>query len=317
MGINGLSRLRWLGVMAPEARNPAEAGPPFLTILLASCGSAAPVASGARRPERSRWRCGAPVGHGRLRLPQIIADWPCSFASRAFAVAGYRPRLRPTNDAGREVRRCHGGGPTRGDTVTDFPLIKAAKLWARVSARTGPGPCTRATTSAPRRSSQETEQHHGSGHAGQNGRGQQPERRILEMQDGLRLHGASSCSCDARPCPVGGVSASPALRYARTARWSSRDLLSDRRPTGSRLRRPKTTMCDPDQLAVSDGGESDAAPGKPDDEPEPYRPVLTDEEREVLRREWLAALCPSLLAGIERPDRGGSRRAEPSRPIRR
>src|SRR3954447_19281422 len=127
---------------------PAEAGPPFLTILLASCGSAAPVASGARRPERSRWRCGAPVGHGRLRLPQIIADWPCSFASRAFAVAGYRPRLRPTNDAGREVRRCHGGGPTRGDAVTDFPLIKAAKLWARVSARTGPGPCTRATTSA-------------------------------------------------------------------------------------------------------------------------------------------------------------------------
>jgi hypothetical protein len=76
-------------------------------------------------------------------------------------------------------------------------------------------------------------------------------------------------------------------------------------------------MCDPEQLAVSDGSESEAAPGKPDDEPEPYRPVLTDEEREVLRREWLAALRPSRLADIERPDRGGSRRAEPSRPIRR
>src|SRR3954453_12255271 len=68
MGINGLSRLRWLGVMALEARNPAEAGRHFLTILLASCGSAAPVASGARRPERSRWRCGALAEHGRLRL---------------------------------------------------------------------------------------------------------------------------------------------------------------------------------------------------------------------------------------------------------
>ena len=76
-------------------------------------------------------------------------------------------------------------------------------------------------------------------------------------------------------------------------------------------------MCDPEQLAVPDGSESDAAPGKPDDEPEPYRPVLTDEERGVLRREWLAAFRPSLLADIERPDRGGSRRAESSRPIRR
>ena len=38
-------------------------------------------------------------------------------------------------------------------------------------------------------------------------------------------------------------------------------------------------MCVPDQLAVSDGSESDAASGEPDDEPEPYRPVLTDEER--------------------------------------
>ena len=76
-------------------------------------------------------------------------------------------------------------------------------------------------------------------------------------------------------------------------------------------------MCDPEQLAVSDGSESDAAPGEPDDEPEPYRPVLPDEEREVLRREWLAALRPLLLADIEQPDRGGSRHAEPSRPIRR
>src|SRR4051812_34691898 len=84
MGINGLSRLRWLGVTAPEARNPAEAGPPVLTILLASCGSAAP------------------------------------------------------DDAGRGARRRHGGGPTRGDAVTDLPLIKAAKLWAR--SRRGPGP---------------------------------------------------------------------------------------------------------------------------------------------------------------------------------
>src|SRR4051794_20679372 len=41
------------------------------------------------------------------------------------------------DDAGREARRCHGGGPTRGDAVTDLPLIKATKLWAKVSQRTG------------------------------------------------------------------------------------------------------------------------------------------------------------------------------------
>src|SRR4051812_49872696 len=40
-------------------------------------------------------------------------------------------------NAGREARRCHGGGPTRGGAVSDVPLIKAAKLWAKVSARTG------------------------------------------------------------------------------------------------------------------------------------------------------------------------------------
>src|SRR3954452_4202671 len=241
---------------------------------------------------------GAPPGAGRgwpTRSP--TTRWPASWSSTT------RP---PSTCSTRAAWRRSGASTTSGTRSRASP-----------SGWTGPGPCTRATTSAPRRSSQETQQHHGSGHAGQNGRGQQPEHRILEMQDGLRLHGASSCSCDARPCPVGGVSASPALRYARTARWSSRDLFSDRRPTGSRLRRPKTAMCDPEQLAVSDGSESDAASGEPDDEPEPYRPVLTDEEREVLRREWLTALRPSLLAGIERPDRGGSRRAEPSRPIRR
>ena len=76
-------------------------------------------------------------------------------------------------------------------------------------------------------------------------------------------------------------------------------------------------MCDPEQLAVSDGSESDATPGKPDDEPEPYRPVLTDEEREVLRREWLAAVRPPVPAGTGKPDLDGSGRAEPSRPTRR
>src|SRR4051812_50218367 len=40
-------------------------------------------------------------------------------------------------NAGREARRCHGGGPTRGGAVSDVPLIKAAKLWAKVSQRTG------------------------------------------------------------------------------------------------------------------------------------------------------------------------------------
>src|SRR3954451_1799837 len=70
---------------------------------------------------------------GRLRLPQIVPTGPARRTSRAFAVAGYRP----ADDAGRGARRRHGDGPTRGDAVTDLPLIKAAKLWAKVSARTG------------------------------------------------------------------------------------------------------------------------------------------------------------------------------------
>jgi hypothetical protein len=53
------------------------------------------------------------------------------------------------------------------------------------------------------------------------------------------------------------------------------------------------------------------------DLPERAGQLSTNEEREVLRREWLAALRPSLLADSEKPDRGGSRRAKPSRPIRR
>src|SRR4051812_25294022 len=75
-----------------------------------------------------RWRM------GRLRLPQIVPTGPARRTSRAFAVAGYRP----ADDAGRGARRRHGDGPTRGDAVTDLPLIKAAKLWAR--SRRGPGP---------------------------------------------------------------------------------------------------------------------------------------------------------------------------------
>src|SRR3954447_4190128 len=81
------------------------------------------------------WRPGGAWGGFASLI--ILADWPCSSASGAFAVAGYRPRPRPTDDAGREAWRRHGGGPTRGDAVTDLPLIKAAKLWAKVSARTG------------------------------------------------------------------------------------------------------------------------------------------------------------------------------------
>jgi hypothetical protein len=53
------------------------------------------------------------------------------------------------------------------------------------------------------------------------------------------------------------------------------------------------------------------------DLPERAGQLSTNEEREALRRERLAAFRPSLLADIEKPDRGGSRRAEPSRPIRR
>src|SRR5689334_24966889 len=62
---------------------------------------------------------------------------PARRASGAFAVAGYRRRRPLTVEAGRGARKRHGGGRTRGDAVTDVPLIKAAKLWAKVSARTG------------------------------------------------------------------------------------------------------------------------------------------------------------------------------------
>ena len=35
-----------------------------------------------------------------------------------------------------------------------------------------------------------------------------------------------------------------------------------------------------------------AVPAEAGDEAEPYRPVLTDEEREAVLREWLAAIRP-------------------------
>jgi len=55
-------------------------------------------------------------------------------------------------------------------------------------------------------------------------------------------------------------------------------------------------MGDPDRLDTPDRDESDVASGGPEDEPEPYRPLLTDEEREELRREWLAAVRPPVGA---------------------
>src|SRR4051795_928548 len=70
-------------------------------------------------------------------LRRLLSTGPVRPASRAFAVAGCRPRPHLAGDAGRRARRCHGDGPTRGGAVTDFPLIKAVKLWAKVSARTG------------------------------------------------------------------------------------------------------------------------------------------------------------------------------------
>src|SRR3954454_5591594 len=54
--------------------------------------------------------------------------------SRAFVVGVAVRTPRTTLD---EARRCHGGSPTRGGAVPDLPLIEAAKLWAKVSARTG------------------------------------------------------------------------------------------------------------------------------------------------------------------------------------
>src|SRR3954449_3398029 len=81
------------------------------------------------------WRPGGAWG-GFASL-RSLPTGPARRASGAFAVAGYRRRPRPTDDAGRGAWRRHGGGPTRGDAVTDLPLIKAAKLWAKVSQRTG------------------------------------------------------------------------------------------------------------------------------------------------------------------------------------
>src|SRR3954451_14452001 len=72
-------------------------------------------------------------------LRRLLSTGPVRPASRAFAVAGCRPRPHLAGDAGRRARRCHGDGPTRGGAVTDFPLIKAAKLWAKISQRTGAG----------------------------------------------------------------------------------------------------------------------------------------------------------------------------------
>src|SRR4051812_30824308 len=70
-------------------------------------------------------------------LRRLLSTGPVRPASRAFAVAGRRPRPHLAGDAGRRARRCHGDRPTRGGAVTDFPLIRAAKLWAKVSQRTG------------------------------------------------------------------------------------------------------------------------------------------------------------------------------------
>src|SRR5690349_18013894 len=73
---------------------------------------------------------------GSLRLPDCCRL--ALFVARAGPLlSGCRPRPRAADGAGRGARRRHGGGPTRGDAVTDLPLIKAAKLWAKVSARTG------------------------------------------------------------------------------------------------------------------------------------------------------------------------------------
>src|SRR5690349_4474901 len=73
---------------------------------------------------------------GSLRLPDCCRL--ALFVARAGPLlSGCRPRPRAADGAGRGARRRHGGGPTRGDAVTDFPLIKAAKLRAKVSARTG------------------------------------------------------------------------------------------------------------------------------------------------------------------------------------
>src|SRR3954453_13777557 len=113
----------------------APFGPGRRTNLPPRAGRAVPVAPGARCPERSRWRCGAPAEHDETSPPSDHCRLALFVARAGPLLSGSRPHA--ADHAGREARRCHGGGPTRGDAVTDLPLIKAAKLWAKVSARTG------------------------------------------------------------------------------------------------------------------------------------------------------------------------------------
>ena len=80
------------------------------------------------------WR---PGGHGEASPPSDHCRLALFVARAGPLLSGCRPRPRPAVEAGRGARRSHGGGPMRGDAVTDLPLIKAAKLWAKVSQRTG------------------------------------------------------------------------------------------------------------------------------------------------------------------------------------
>src|SRR4051794_24853146 len=121
MGINGLSRLQ-------------------CSVLVSGCPSsprAAALSPEVRGSERFRSRCGGGQAHKRASPPRSLPTVPARPTSRAFVVPGYRPRRHPVDGAGRRAQGRHGGGPTRGGDVTDLPLIKAAKLWAKVSARTG------------------------------------------------------------------------------------------------------------------------------------------------------------------------------------
>src|SRR3954451_12271493 len=121
MGINGLSRLQW-------------------SVLVSGCRSsprAAALSPEVRGSERFRSRCGGGQAHKRASPPRSLPTVPARPTSRAFVVPGYRPRRHPVDGAGRGAQGRHGGGPTRGGDVTDLPLIKAAKLWAKVSQRTG------------------------------------------------------------------------------------------------------------------------------------------------------------------------------------
>ena len=76
-------------------------------------------------------------------------------------------------------------------------------------------------------------------------------------------------------------------------------------------------MCDSDQLDGSNGSMSEAASGEPDDELEPYSLALTNEEREELRREWLAAVRAPVPTDAEKRDLAGSRHAALRATIRR